>query len=260
MTWRRITKSTLAERLTPRRCRRPSLQQPGDEAGCLRWSARRRTRGARRRPRRWSAHGVTAVAQVDRPAAPDGADGDAAGRAWPTGCRTRRCAATKSGVFGGSGLLKPIAGDRHGGDDVDDGRALRVAAEHQPGVGAGVHHELDVRAGVVGAVSRGEEVVAGRVVDGVGADRAAADLAAQLSRRTCRRPVRGRALRWCRGRRRPRCRGSRRLTRCRGRRSAIGRYDGREDGRGGRQTAAAVAMRRGARSMNVTPNGNRKCG
>ena len=46
--------------------------------------------------------------------------------------------------------------DRHGhrGDDVDDRRALRVAAEHQPRVGAGAHHVLDVGAGVVGAVGR----------------------------------------------------------------------------------------------------------
>ena len=84
----------------------------------------------------------------------------------------------KSGTLGGSGLLKPMPGPAPR-DDVDHPCALRVPAEHQPGVGAVVHHVLDVAAGVVGAGGGLEEVVGRGVVDRVGADGPAADLAAQ---------------------------------------------------------------------------------
>ena len=122
---------------------------------------------------------VTAVAQVDRPSDPTRGSIVSGRPSLADGLPKTAIAATKSGVLGGSGLLNPIAGIGHRGDDVHHGRALRVAAEHQSRVGAGAHHVLDVGAGVVGAAGGGEEVVVGRIVHRVGADRTATDLAAQ---------------------------------------------------------------------------------
>lgn len=64
-------------------------------------------------------------------------------------------------------LREPEAGQWCGGDDVDHGRTLGVAAEHQPRGPARAGHLLNVVAGVVRAVSGGQEITVGRVVDSV---------------------------------------------------------------------------------------------
>ena len=71
------------------------------------------------------------------------------------------------------------------GDETGHGRALRVSAEHLPGLGAARRHRLDVRTRVTNPVDDrhreigAAEVGAGLVVDRVHGERPTADLPAQ---------------------------------------------------------------------------------
>ena len=71
------------------------------------------------------------------------------------------------------------AEDRNARQDVHHRRALRIAAEHQPGVGARRRHGRDAGARVERAVARGEEVIARRIGHPIGAQAAAAHLGPQ---------------------------------------------------------------------------------
>ena len=157
----------------------PALQQSGDETG----------RGVGRAARVGLVRGhavtvgladrVTLVAQVDNPAAPHRAGRQ---RQAQLGGRIAeyRDGRDVAGRLGRQRVVEADAWDRNGADDVHHSGALRVASEHLPSAGAVFGHPLDVGAGVVGAVSCGQEVVRRRVDDGIGPDGPAADLLAQL--------------------------------------------------------------------------------
>ena len=128
-------------------------------------------------------------------------------------------------------VVEPDGRDGHRADDVDHRRTLRVAAQHQPGVGAGVDHVLDVGAGVVGAAGGRKEVEGGRVVDRVGADRPAADLAAQRVDERAADVPQARRIVGAAGEDRPRCRGSPGPMRSRGHQLAWATWPVREQRR-----------------------------
>src|SRR5215212_3985227 len=121
---------------------------------------------------------VTAVAQIDRLRTPDRGDGQ-----WGAefGARIAEGDDRRDEVRRVGRERVVETQDRHGyrGDDVYDSRALRVAAEHEPGIGAGTHHVLNVGACVVRPIAGEEKVIRRWIVHEVGADGAATDLAAQ---------------------------------------------------------------------------------